>query len=105
MLLLQRALHTKDLITLIHCSSKAHISSQRVTKLMRSLAGMKMCVLDKEDKEGSVELPAVVPGLARHSRKSVAHPIILHSPMSMAGPIEEHITCFFIKLESEGGLF
>lgn len=104
MLLLQRALHTKDLITLIHCSSKAYISSQRVT-LMRSLAGMKMCVLDKEDKEGSVELPPVVPGLARHSRKSVAHPVILHSPMSMAGPIEEHITCFFIKLESEGELF
>lgn len=47
--------------------------------------------------------PHLCQGLAQH-RKAMAYPVILHSTMSMAGPIEEHITCFFVKLKSKGGL-
>lgn len=52
-----------------------------------------------------MELFSFVQGSGSVTRKSGAYPVILHSAVSMAGPIEEHITCFFVKLESKGGVF
>lgn len=49
--------------------------------------------------------PHLCHGQAHHTRKSMAYPVIFHCTVSMAGPIEEHIACFFIKPESKGWLF
>lgn len=43
-------------------------------------------------------------GLAGHAAQPRTYSIILHCAMPVAGPVEEHVTCFFIEFESQGGL-
>lgn len=49
--------------------------------------------------------PHLCQDLGGHATQARTHSVILHCAMPVAGPVEEHVTCFFIEFESQAGLF
>lgn len=48
--------------------------------------------------------PRLCQGPAGRTVPPGTYSVILHRTVSVAGPIEEHVTCFFIEFESQRGL-